>query len=106
VGVSGERAPFLSGEWARWERALTEVKAAISRPAKDARQRAEHEHSWTRRADAAARVLSGSPGWYGWRVWAVVASDAATLPEVLREWSLLDVWRHSYHVALARAMEG
>jgi hypothetical protein len=54
----------------------------------------------------AGHALAGLPGWYGWRVWAVVASEAATLPEVLREWSLVDVWRHSYHVALARAMEG
>jgi uncharacterized membrane protein len=39
-------------------------------------------------------------------VWFVVATGAATLPEVLSDWSLVDVHAHYYHVALQRAFEG
>ena len=57
-----------------------------------------------RRFKAAEPFLQGAPSWLGWRAWDVVASGAATLPQVLREWSLIDVWDHYYQTAFARVM--
>jgi len=68
----------------------------------DARREAEQVN--VSRARAASRRVEGSAHWWGWQVWFVVSSGIP-LHVVLREWSLIDVWEHYYHVALARAME-
>jgi hypothetical protein len=70
---------------------------------REARSEAESVHA--SRVRAADRELSTDRRWWGWPVESVVSTGAATLPEVLREWSLIDVWDQLWHGALARSME-